>query len=119
MAVRGHLGDTPWPPKPSKGTGPDLPHFRPTVDQVRRCPHLGPEFRAVSRWRLLSFLLAAVLAAVAARALYPSPMTYLMWSYFPRNVRQPAWASSFVEVVKSAESKISTVEHKTGVPGCP
>jgi hypothetical protein len=42
-------------------------------------------------------------------------MTYPMWSYFPRNVRSPAWVSSFVEVVKSAESKISTVEHKTGL----
>jgi hypothetical protein len=42
-------------------------------------------------------------------------MTYPMWSYFPRNVRPPAWANSFVEVVKSAESKISTVEHKTGL----
>jgi hypothetical protein len=25
MAVRGHLGDTPWPPRPAKGTCPDLP----------------------------------------------------------------------------------------------
>ena len=37
------------------------------------------------------------------------------WSYFPRNVKPPAWASSFVEVVKSAEGKVSTVEHKTGL----
>jgi hypothetical protein len=42
-------------------------------------------------------------------------MTYPMWNYFPRNVRPPAWAISFVEVVNSAESKISTVEHKTGL----
>ena len=42
-------------------------------------------------------------------------MTYPMWSYFPRNGRPPAWASSFVEVVKSAEGKISTIEHKTGL----
>ena len=42
-------------------------------------------------------------------------MTYPMWSYFPRNVGPPAWASSFVEVVKSAEGKIPTVEHKTGL----
>ena len=37
------------------------------------------------------------------------------WSYFPRNVRPPSWAVSFVEVVKAAEAKISTVEHKTGL----
>jgi hypothetical protein len=30
MAVRGHLGDTPWPPRPAKGTCPDLPFFRPS-----------------------------------------------------------------------------------------
>ena len=42
-------------------------------------------------------------------------MTYPQWIYFPRNVRPPTWARSFVEVVKSAESKISTVEHKTGL----
>jgi hypothetical protein len=42
-------------------------------------------------------------------------MIYPMWSYFPRNVRPPAWASSFVEVVKSAEGKISTVDQKTGL----
>jgi hypothetical protein len=63
----------------------------------------------------LSGGLAAVLAAVTARAPYPSPMTYPMWSYFPRNVRPPAWASSFVEVVKSAEGKVSTVEYRTGL----
>jgi hypothetical protein len=28
MAVRGHLGDTPWPPRPAKGTCPDLPLIR-------------------------------------------------------------------------------------------
>ena len=42
-------------------------------------------------------------------------MTYPLWSYFPRNVRPPAWALSFVEVAKLAEGKISTVEHKTGL----
>jgi hypothetical protein len=42
-------------------------------------------------------------------------MIYPMWSYFPRNVRPPAWASTFVEVVKSAEGKISTVDQKTGL----
>ena len=42
-------------------------------------------------------------------------MTYPLWSYFPRNVRPPAWALSFVEVAKSAEGKISTVEQKTGL----
>jgi hypothetical protein len=33
-------------------------------------------------------------------------MTYPAWSYFPRNVRPPAWARSFVEVVQLAEAKI-------------
>lgn len=42
-------------------------------------------------------------------------MTYPLWGYFPRNVRPPAWAHAFVEVVQSAEGKISTVEHKTGL----
>jgi hypothetical protein len=42
-------------------------------------------------------------------------MTYPAWSYFPRNVRPPAWAVSFVEVVGAAGAKISTVEHKTGL----
>jgi hypothetical protein len=42
-------------------------------------------------------------------------MTYPAWSYFPRNVRPPAWARSFVEVVQLAEAKISTVERKTGL----
>jgi hypothetical protein len=42
-------------------------------------------------------------------------MTSPVWSYFRRNVRPPAWANSFVEVVKSVECKISTVEHKTGL----
>ena len=42
-------------------------------------------------------------------------MVYPVWSYFPRNVRPPAWAVSFVEVVKAAEAKISTVERKTGL----
>jgi hypothetical protein len=32
-------------------------------------------------------------------------MAYPTWSYFPRNVKPPAWTSSFVEVVKSAEGK--------------
>src|ERR1700722_13438042 len=42
-------------------------------------------------------------------------MMYPTWSYFPRNVRPPAWALSFVDVVRAAEAKISTVEHKTGL----
>ncbi len=42
-------------------------------------------------------------------------MAYPMWSYFPRNMRPPSWATSFVEVVQGAEAKISTVEHKTGL----
>ena len=42
-------------------------------------------------------------------------MTYPAWSYFPRNVRPPAWAVSFVEVVRATGAKISTVEHKTGL----
>ena len=42
-------------------------------------------------------------------------MTYPAWSYFPRNVRPPAWAVSFVEFVRAAGAKISTVEHKTGL----
>jgi hypothetical protein len=55
------------------------------------------------------------LAAECGPCPYASPMVYPMWSYFPRNVRPPAWASSFVEVVRSSEGKISTVEHKTGL----
>ena len=42
-------------------------------------------------------------------------MTYPAWSYFPRNVRPPEWAVSFVKVVRAAGAKISTVEHKTGL----
>jgi hypothetical protein len=42
-------------------------------------------------------------------------MVYPAWSCVPRNVRPPAWAVSFVEVVKAAEAKISTVERKTGL----
>lgn len=42
-------------------------------------------------------------------------MTYPAWSYFPRNVRPPAWTTSFVEVVKAAEAKISTVNCRTGL----
>jgi hypothetical protein len=33
-------------------------------------------------------------------------MTYPVWSYFPRNVRPPEWAVSFVEVVSSAQARI-------------
>src|SRR5215469_13824415 len=36
-------------------------------------------------------------------------------SYFPRHVRPPLWTGSFVDVVKMAESKIATVERKTGL----
>ena len=42
-------------------------------------------------------------------------MTYPTWSYFPRNVRPPSWAVSFVEVVKAAENEISTVNSRTGL----
>jgi len=42
-------------------------------------------------------------------------MTYPQWSYFPRNVRPPAWATAVVEVVAKAEAKISTVADKTGL----
>jgi hypothetical protein len=42
-------------------------------------------------------------------------MVYPAWSYFPRNVRPPRWAESFVEVVASVEATISTVEEKTGL----
>jgi len=42
-------------------------------------------------------------------------MSYPQWSYFPRNVRPPAWAMAFVEVVEKAEAKISTVAEKTGL----
>ena len=42
-------------------------------------------------------------------------MPYPQWSYFPRNVRPPAWAIAFVEVVENAEAKISTVAEKTGL----
>ena len=47
--------------------------------------------------------------------LYSSRMAYPLWSFFPRNVRPPFWASSFVEVVQGAETKISTIERKTGL----
>jgi hypothetical protein len=42
-------------------------------------------------------------------------MTYPVWSYFPRNVRPPEWAVSFVEVVSSAQARISTVDERTGL----
>ena len=38
-----------------------------------------------------------------------------MWSYFPRNVRPPSWALSFVEAVNHVEAKISTVDERTGL----
>jgi hypothetical protein len=40
---------------------------------------------------------------------------YPLWSYFPRNVRSPTWTSSLVEIVKTAEGKIATIERKTGL----
>jgi hypothetical protein len=40
-------------------------------------------------------------------------MAYPQWSYFPRNVRPPAWAIAVVEVVEKAETKISTVADTT------
>jgi hypothetical protein len=42
-------------------------------------------------------------------------MAYPQWCCFPRNVRPPNWAVSFVEIVESAEPKISTVTSKTGL----
>ena len=42
-------------------------------------------------------------------------MVYPLWSFFPRNMRPPSWATSFVEVVRAAETKISTIERKTGL----
>jgi hypothetical protein len=42
-------------------------------------------------------------------------MPYPQWSYFPRNVRPPAWAIAFVEVVEKAEAKISMVAEKTSL----
>ena len=42
-------------------------------------------------------------------------MVYPAWSYFPRNVRPPTWAVAFAEVVEATETKISTVERKTGL----
>jgi len=53
--------------------------------------------------------------AAPACFLYASRMVYPLWSFFPRNVRPPAWARSFVEVVQGVESKISTIERKTGL----
>jgi hypothetical protein len=81
---------------------PDCQWQSGTMDRCSRVVHV---------WQTLS----AVIAAVATRALYPSLMTYPVWSYFPRNVRPLAWVSSFLEVLRSAEGKISTVEHKTGL----
>lgn len=42
-------------------------------------------------------------------------MMYPMWSYFPRNVRPPAWASSFVEVVSLLRPRYRPSEQKTGL----
>lgn len=42
-------------------------------------------------------------------------MVYPPWSYFPRNMRPPSWAISFVQVVQEREASISTVERKTGL----
>lgn len=42
-------------------------------------------------------------------------MAYPQWSYFPRNVRPPAWATAVVEVVEKAEAKISTVADRAGL----
>jgi hypothetical protein len=39
-------------------------------------------------------------------------MVYPLWSYFPRNMRPPSWAVALVEGV---ETKVSTVERKTGL----
>jgi hypothetical protein len=39
-------------------------------------------------------------------------MTYPVWSYYPRNVRPPAWAVTLVEVVKEREFEITTIERK-------
>ena len=42
-------------------------------------------------------------------------MHYPQWSYFPRNTHAQAWVDQLVEVVRAAESTISTVEGKTGL----
>lgn len=42
-------------------------------------------------------------------------MSYPFWSYFPRNVRPPAWVKDFVEVAASVEDVVSTVAAKTGL----
>jgi len=42
-------------------------------------------------------------------------MSYPAWSYYPRNVKPLGWAVSFVDVVRSAELTISTVDQKTGL----
>ena len=39
-------------------------------------------------------------------------MTYPAWSYFPRNVRPPAWAITLVEIVEECEFKITTLERQ-------
>jgi hypothetical protein len=35
-------------------------------------------------------------------------MTFPRWSYFPRNVRQPAWVEPLVELVRDVEQQVST-----------
>ena len=42
-------------------------------------------------------------------------MAYPQWSYFPRNVRPPAWVTAVVDVVEKAEAKISTVADRAGL----
>lgn len=38
---------------------------------------------------------------------------YPRWTYFPRNVRAPAWVTPFVAAVQSAEADISTVKGRS------
>ena len=40
---------------------------------------------------------------------------YPRWEYFPRNVRPPDWVKPLVAEVGTVESRISTVEQRTGL----
>jgi hypothetical protein len=40
---------------------------------------------------------------------------YPSWDYFPRNTRPAGWVEPFVAIARAAESRISTVERKTGL----
>src|SRR4051794_29107427 len=41
-------------------------------------------------------------------------MSYPSWSYYPRNVRPPAWVGDFVAAVGSVESDINTAAPRVG-----